>query len=534
MSTISDVRAKLSSIFSFYAENNSSVNTQLRSTRFLRFVNDSRISNIDQITVDLIFCKSTKNKPVMNFTEYLDAVSQLAMIKYPKETNLKNSLLKLYDDHLSLFENPSVAQTAQFNDDFYEVIKSVHIDYLAKLYMETFQNEVNPHFKTTSQYLTSQNQLIGLLTETKIIDQFLSKAQGFQIYREANKFHAVSVHFEQLGCVFTFDRFIVSLGLIGRALPEIFVGRTDDEKIGNVIRRLQKKPLIPQAQLARSSNSESGRSEEIFNHELRPGSKRIPKEVKLIFEYYAKLGDPLNTTTISSSKFTRILKDGGIAGTTAGECLMSGGFLSQTDIDMIFSQSTKNKMDINTFYETLTRIGHEILPALVKKGFVSYSGDIPDSWTVLNKCMIEPLSQSIFNKTAMTAGTAGSGEETPEIIQVNRDAINKVFACFSKKSVMTVQEMQKFAVNFGLEIPPLTLTKQFNLFKTGETIKLEGFEKLLCSLADKSVSGMSLDQKIGIFFHKLNNTIFANQLAPLPNRLFKVPRISTPKSSVWE
>jgi hypothetical protein len=315
---------------------------------------------------------------------------------------------------------------------------------------------------------------------------------------------------------------------IARLLSGIFsAANTDGARLRELLRWIegvwQGPPAVP------SSARQARQADSLQEAE-------IPTVVRTLFLHYARLGDPLNERWISSTKWSRFLKEGGVWASEPGENLGSGGFVSAVDADMLFVQAGKTgayggKIDLKVFHGALRSLAPRILPGLLKKGFLTFRGEAPNAWLVLTRCMLEPLTKAL----GLVEQQENENQELVDLMQSMKGATIKVYKQFAdvlREHVMSREDFQKFVLATKIQVPLLVAQKIFNARKsqTRESLSFAGFEKALVDLAMKAVPSRDLDEKqrLVIFLSHLNNTSMASQLVNYPNLLFDLPTVQFP------
>jgi hypothetical protein len=194
-------------------------------------------------------------------------------------------------------------------------------------------------------------------------------------------------------------------------------------------------------------------------------------------------------------------------------------------------------MSLAQFQSALENIAPKILPALVSKGFVTLnrpgsSTETPEAWTVLNRCMLDPLAKALELDVSGddVAGASGENQDpgVSEIVQRNVSGFRRLFSSYaSERNLMRKDEFMAFVQNFGIsvEVPILIVQKVFNQVKdTSNNLTSEGFLQAVQLLANKALPGgdFSASERLATFLYRLNSTSAAAQIANPPSQLFSV------------
>ena len=537
------VKTKLAEIYAFYAPNG-----HLKSGKFVKLCLDAgvverkvsdasnnRRGHVSQQQVDVLFRRAVRTPAIgMTFEEFLDAMVELSVLKFPSidKDNTKQALSFFFEDYLSPFQDPRRHQQAEntLRSEAADLAATVRSNFaiLEALYNTHLPNEVNPHFRPpmSSQTVTSQKNFLAIFQAARLVPDFVAKPAVYQVFRDVVSMRDLSVlaplaEFPDSGVVLTFRKFVHALVTIVRLhLSGVFPDCTTDG------RRLQ--ALLRWMDDLQSLASVPAREPAV----VQPKSE-INSLVRLLFQHYVRLGDPLNERWLSSLKWSRFLKDGGVWASQPGECLSVGGFVSAVDADMLFVQtagrSATGKLDLAGFHTALRALAPRLLAGLVKKGFLSFRGEAPDSWLVLMRCMLEPLAKVL----GVSDQQENDNPELAQFILPFRPAIAKLFRHVSADSRMTRDEFIRLAVAISVPVPLLVVHKIFNACKSSdsrESLTPDDFEKALLELAVKATPGRDVTDKdrVTVFLTHLNNTPLAAQLATYPHLLFDAVAVSAP------
>eukprot|EP01017_Pseudomicrothorax_dubius_P020550 TRINITY_DN2238_c0_g1_i4.p1 TRINITY_DN2238_c0_g1~~TRINITY_DN2238_c0_g1_i4.p1 ORF type:complete len:837 (-),score=175.80 TRINITY_DN2238_c0_g1_i4:158-2668(-) len=100
---VSDIKAKLKRIFTFYTSFGDRINTSLlRSNKFHKMMIDAGIedASLTQKQLDLLFVKATHHKANMDFQSFLDLLPRIALSRFPSVSQEGDATLKLLNMHL--------------------------------------------------------------------------------------------------------------------------------------------------------------------------------------------------------------------------------------------------------------------------------------------------------------------------------------------------------------------------------------------------------------------------------------------------
>jgi len=536
------VKAKLREIFDYYGSTSNSLAIKyVKGGKFKKMAAEAGVFDENKClprNIDILFTRLTKQTALgMTLDEFHDAILQMAVWKYPR-VSPKEAVASFYEHYLLSFQNPKTAfdEMIEIDEDWLEYVKD-HATELRGLYVYHFSEEINPHFQrpAASQQLESQKKFGEMLTLYGVIPEYLSKAIVYHIYRDslskplppalAKIRHSVP----DSGSVFTFWRWLVGLLRIARRLSPVLMVSGETDSDGQIF----------SAFLSRRTRGENLPPE--FSKTEAPQKPPVSQMVHDIFVHYTKLSDPLNIKNLSSFKFGRILKEGGIWATLPDECLGRRGFVSRSDADLIFRQVAENShhVTLRQFDDALRLLAPKVLPALIKRGFVQHGGEAPDAWVALQKCMLEPLS------LALGLGAApASTDEVSEILNSVSLGLSLVFKKFGdhpiKPGFMSLVDFTNFFTSFeiGKYVPPIVGQKIFSEIGKGRHIDFQGFERAIVLLADRAVPGLqSPQEKLSLFLERLNHSAAAFAVSANAERLFPVsalrPAAEAPRFS-WK
>ena len=545
--SLAEIKSKLSGIFEFYASPGVSSSTKkVKNAKFKKLALDAGIVNSNEHCpeIDIIFAKTASQQSSgLTRTEFFDALLKVAEFKFPGQS-VRKALDSLFEQYLSAFADPTVSDQIAPEADF-GIWVSSNSERLRGMYMHYFPNEVNPHFlpPAASQQIVSMKGFASLLGHLGVVPDFLSRAAAFAIYRDVMADQSITGGLGGmggLGRVVTFSRCMHAILRAARQLAVVLWTSegvlSDGVKCDRLIARMTG---ISNFQVAEQ-------------HQSPPiETARVPGLVVRLFEYYCELGDPLNRKFLSSAKWLRFLKEGGVWGGSE-ESLATGGFIGKTEADMLFVEITGGKphMELSQFFKILQVLASRLLPALIAKGFAE--GVVTDGWEVLTKCMLEPLADAVLGNIRKGLSTSDAAhaivEETimrvssPEqrsdpklddLIVRTRSSTLRLFKHFCdprNSAKMNREGFLRLTQMFGLsgnEVAPLTVHKIFSVISRGgkeDGIGIMGFEKGLMILSDKCFPGDSMGsyEKLLVLFHRLNAACSKAGLLVAPGLLYQV------------
>ena len=182
----------------------------------------------------------------MTFDQFLDAIVQLAVIKYPSEIEAGEALFRLYNERLSSFSSPDSFATSELDTEALKLIGSCQKTLLA-LYTGYFPHELNPRFveRFTTVDSMSKKAFLELYTDYEVCPSLISKACVLQVYRDVmtNVFLPSGLESvaKNAGTHFSFFHFLIStLELSRRIFPDLL--ETDSVRLLGVLTHMDQSP----------------------------------------------------------------------------------------------------------------------------------------------------------------------------------------------------------------------------------------------------------------------------------------------------
>lgn len=136
------------------------------------------------VSVDLIYRRICGSVDLMTFDQFLDAIVQLSLMKYPSEIDPQGALFRLYNDRLSSFSSPDTYASLALDASVLRVFECCQVG-LITLYRGYFPHEVNANFvgPFSSVDSLSKRGFVELFTDYEVCASLLDKPALLSIYR---------------------------------------------------------------------------------------------------------------------------------------------------------------------------------------------------------------------------------------------------------------------------------------------------------------------------------------------------------------
>ena len=193
-----EIRGILKKIFMFYASFGDRLNADaIKSNKIYKLLHDSMVleeTSLDKQSLDLLFCRYSKNRNSINFDTFLSMMIRIAQMKFP-ETDPKRAFLKLFKMHFKpLFGNLySETDLGDFDILFKEPMNSELVNILnnvkgtfSKIHQSYFSHEYQVGGRdNSSQTLLKHKKeahLFSFLKDFDICPSLLTKSTAFALH----------------------------------------------------------------------------------------------------------------------------------------------------------------------------------------------------------------------------------------------------------------------------------------------------------------------------------------------------------------
>ena len=448
----------------------------------------SQASTLSSVAVDLVFKRICGPIDSMDFGQFLDGMVQLALLRYPDEPDSTSALVRLFRDKLSTFTSPPHAddQDEQVPEDFLDIVRSCHPNVVG-LYKSYFAYEVNLKFQLKDSL--PQKALLELLADYDVCPTLVPRAVVQQGYRELMGAASLPLIDETvlplLGRHFTYHHFLLMLlWLSRRAFPRdtepdsvkiLALFTHMDSSKGGVIARMKSATigLIPHRIVTKEIRSML-KSERDANRlpPMRPMSRKpsISNDdlnlVRDLYKLYSHNGQ------LSLEAFSKFCVDIGHG------CDSVARFNDAT--------GATGAMGFVAFTKTVESMGCNIGEAYDKATSVVKPGPMLD------------IGSAVVNEPELTQAiaTADKGIET-------------MFKKYTWADGIRIDNFAKFLSDYGLDamMPSDSALDVFKQCKGhGDVMKLEGFRLAFVAIANRTMPGDLMADRLVRLFHRLNRT----------------------------
>lgn len=141
--------------------------------------------------IDLIFCQVNKNKPNMNFENFLQALTKLAEFKFPRSSRVAGLQKLLNENLLPLYDKIQAqkfylrAREYQHEINFDELVsilvKSVG-QVLLEIYYVYFQHEIRGLFSEEQVSKMNEKIIFEFMRDFDICPTLITKSIAYKIY----------------------------------------------------------------------------------------------------------------------------------------------------------------------------------------------------------------------------------------------------------------------------------------------------------------------------------------------------------------
>lgn len=265
---VDEIRQELKKIFAFYVSFGDRLNsTSLKANKLHKMMHDAYLydENITKKKVDILFCKISKNKPSIDFENFLTLLLNIAVKKYP-DTDQRQAFIDLFVNNLKPLYDNLYKETdlgdfdyicKQELDDDVILIMTAISPVFAKLHKFYFDCEYQRYDRKLVKQ-KSETGILSFLKEFEICPTLINVSLAFQLFQDVMETPKQGLACNQNlpfklpreeGREFTLTRFIVFLTRLALVITSQVNGDnhpealyTQSDKLLNLLERMEYSP----------------------------------------------------------------------------------------------------------------------------------------------------------------------------------------------------------------------------------------------------------------------------------------------------